>query len=309
MKRVIYLFVVAIFLSNNLWAGVGTTGAAFLKIGVGARPIGMGSAYTALANGVSAIYWNPAGLANLEKREVSAMYSEWISDIRYSFLGYGNPIRKGTVGASLVYLSMGDMEKRGEGREKEGSFGASDLAATLSYSRQVSKSTSLGINLKIIHQRIEEETATGIALDLGNIYKTPIKNLSLGITIQNIGPKMVFIKEGYPLPLTFTIGTGYNIASILNLALDVKHQLIEGRTNICFGTEYLPFQVFALRCGYLARFLKSGINLTSKDQKLGDVYGLGGGLGFKFLGCQLDYAFIPFGALGDTHRISFSVSF
>src|SRR5690348_6207186 len=73
------------------------TGAAFLKIGVGARPIAMGSAFTAQADDVNAIGWNPAGLGRMQRSELSATHTEWLSDLRYDFLGAALPTRFGTM--------------------------------------------------------------------------------------------------------------------------------------------------------------------------------------------------------------------
>jgi len=286
-----------------------STGAAFLKFGVGARPVSMGSAFVAVADDANAIYWNPAGLAGLEKREISAMHTEWITDIRYDFLGYVHPAsRLGTFAGSFSYLSMGEMERRGENREKlSGGFTAYDLAVALSYSRALNQMMNLGVNLRFIQQKIENEDAYGIAFDLGGIYKVPVKGLSLGFTLQNLGPKMKFINEPYSLPLTLTVGAGYRFVPGLTLALDVKHQLIEKRTTLSFGTEYWPFSLLALRAGYVGRLLSSIVD--RRDEKIGDLLGLGAGVGLRLFGYQMDYSFVPFGDLGETHRVSFSAKF
>lgn len=306
--KALVLFLILQLLGSTFVYG-GSTGAAFLKLGVGARPIGMGSAFVAVADDANAIYWNPAGLAGLEKREISAMHTEWITDIRYDFLGYVHPTSKlGTFAGSFSYLSMGEMERRGENREKlSGGFTAYDLAVALSYSRELSQSMNLGVNIRFIQQKIEDEDAYGIAFDLGGIYKMPVKGLSVGFTLQNLGPKMKFIDESYSLPLTLTMGVGYRFVPGLILALDVKHQLIEKRTTLSLGTEYWPFSLLALRAGYVGRLLSAVVNRG--DEKIGDFLGLGAGLGMRLFGYQMDYSFVPFGDLGETHRISFSARF
>jgi len=296
-------------LSGITFAYGRSTGAAFLKLGVGARPIGMGSAFVAIADDANAIYWNPAGLAGLKKREISSMHSEWITDIRYDFLGYVHPANKlGTFAGSFSYLSMGGIERRGENREKlSGGFTAYDLAVALSYSRALSQTMNMGVNLRFIQQKIENEDAYGIAFDLGGIYKMPIKGLSLGFTLQNLGPKMKFISDPYSLPLTLTMGLGYRFVPGLTLALDVRHQLIQKRTTLSLGTEYWPFSLLALRAGYVGRLLSSVVDRN--DEEIGDFLGLGAGLGMRLFGYQMDYSYVPFGDLGETHRISFSFRF
>ena len=288
------------------------SGAAFLKIGVGARPIGMGSAFVAVADDATAVFWNPAGLSQLKTQQINAMHTEWISDINYDYIGYVNPIGKNAIGISVVYLSTGNIEKRGTSGEDLGDFTAYDACATISYARQLSSIVGLGINLKVIQQKIENETANGIAIDIGQMYKLPVTGLSLGIAVQNIGPKMKFIEEEYSLPLTVSIGTAYRILGLLNLGLDVKHQVIDDRTSISFGMEYLPVSVLTLRAGYLMGLLK----LEKETGQVAGVYtdfkeltGVGAGLGFNLGITAVDYAFVPYGDLGNTHRISLLVKF
>ncbi|HCJ66405.1 MAG TPA: hypothetical protein DHV62_03535 [Elusimicrobia bacterium] len=302
----------------NLYAGWGETGAAFLKIGVGARQIGMGGANVALANDVNAIYWNPAGLVQLQKREFTAMHNQWIVDFKYDFLGFAHPLKKAlintrkntgaTLAGGLIYLRLGEFQGRDEYRNKTNTFKAYDAAGIISYAQKVNPRLNLGLNLKYIYEQIEIEKAKGLAVDLGLLYQTGIKNLNLGFTVQNLGPKMKFINEPFSLPLTLTGGIAYTYYG-LNLACDIRWQPIEKRTNISLGTEYWPFKVFALRAGYLTRLFTSNLRFTPKDNVLGKFYGLGAGFGFRFADIGIDYSFVPYGDLGNTHRISFSAKF
>ncbi|MBN1384590.1 MAG: hypothetical protein JW983_06920, partial [Elusimicrobia bacterium] len=111
-----------------------------------------------------------------------------------------------------------------------------------------------------------------------------------------------FISEGYNLPLTATIGAGYNIKNAVTLALDIKRKIYDQKTEISFGTEYSPISMLDLRLGYLKSF-----NVQSSGFR--DLKGLGGGLGVRILNFSTDYAFVPYGDLGNTHRLSFSVKF
>ena len=202
------------------------TGASFLKIGIGARPIGMGSAYTAISDDVQAIQWNPGGLAQLNKKEITAMHSEWFVDTKLEYIGYAFPFKFGVIGGSVIYLSQSEIDSRDENRQKTGVFSADDLAITISYSRQLSVSSkqgSIGLNLKFIQQQIESHQATGIAFDFGSLYRFTTLPLTAGFSIQNLGSQMKFISKSYNLPLTIIIGLGYNI-SLLTLAFDIKQE-------------------------------------------------------------------------------------
>jgi len=261
----------------------------------------MGGAYVGVADDANAISYNPAGLSQLNKNEITAQHTEWISDVKHDFLAGAFPLRNSTVGFSIIYLSQGKLEGRTEDRAKSADFSAYDVATTISYSKSINEKVKLGTNLKIIQQKIETEHATGVAIDIGTLYNTSVKNLTAGLSFQNLGPKMTFISEGYNLPFTATLGAGYNIKNAITLALDIKQKIYDNKTEISFGTEYTPINVLALRVGYLK-------SLNPEDvTNVADFKGLGGGIGLRILNFSTDYAFVPYGDLGNTHRMAFSV--
>src|SRR3989339_1525757 len=258
MKKKILVFAVTFFaLPFYLvtFLSASNTGASFLSIGTSARAISMGGAYVGVANDISAINYNPAGLAQLKESQIMGQHTEWISDIKHDFLAFTRPTLNGTMGLSVIYLSQDSIEGRDENRQRTGSFNAYDVATTLSYSTVILSETknpvSIGTNIKIIQQKIESESATGVAVDIGTQYDTSINNLKLGLSFQNIGPKMTFIQEGYNLPLTATIGLGYTLKRAITLAFDVKRRVYDNKTEILLGTEVTPISLLALRLGYL----------------------------------------------------------
>ncbi|MFH1784302.1 MAG: PorV/PorQ family protein [bacterium] len=289
-----------------------TSGAAFLKIGVGARSIGMGSAFVGLSDDATASFWNPAGLTQLKKNEIHAMHTEWISDMTYDYIGYAIPQRDNTFGVSIIYLSTGNIEKRGASGEEMGDFSAYDSCATVSYARKLSSDIGLGVNVKVIQQKIDNETAKGVAVDIGQMYSISSTGLSLGLAVRNIGPKMKFIEEEYSLPLTVSLGAAYKILGIANIGMDIQYQVIDEKTNVSFGTEYAPVGMLSLRAGYLMKLLSPGSetgSIAGMNSDLGALSGLGAGFGMKLGGTSLDYAFVPYGDLGNTHRLSISSQF
>jgi len=110
IKRKILLLVFAGLASaTSLYAaGVGTTAAQFLKIGVGARAVAMGGAFSAVADNIDAIYWNPAGLSRLEKREFTASHAEMFESTRLDFLAYAHPTSQGTFARSAASANAAD---------------------------------------------------------------------------------------------------------------------------------------------------------------------------------------------------------
>src|SRR5262245_49352629 len=94
-QSVVALALMAGVISSGWAASGGTTGAEILKIGVGARAIAMGEAYTAMADDVSSLYWNPAGLALMQERTASFMYNQMVRDMSYQNAAIGIPLENG----------------------------------------------------------------------------------------------------------------------------------------------------------------------------------------------------------------------
>jgi len=293
-------------LSVTCYADVGEAGAQFLKIGAGARPVGMGGCFAGLADDVNAVYWNPGGLSQIEKREATMMYNRWFQDIGYGYIGYVHPVseKTGVFGGAVSYLVVGDMNRAkvdadGDMVETNGKFGASDTLVTLSYGRKIKK-VNAGISLKYINSKIDDESAAGFAVDLGCLYTTPVPKLNVGLVVQNLGTKMKFISEADPLPLSFKLGASYKMLEedALTLVMDVNIP-VEGNVNVHAGGEYRLLNMMALRMGYKTTTVKG----------LGALSGLSAGCGFSYRGYGIDYAWVPYGDLGNTHRISLTAKF
>ena len=174
---------------------VGTAGAQFLKIGPGARADSLGGAFGALGDDVTTIYWNPAGLTQLEKTSFSATHTNWIADTYFHFVAIGVPIKKiGSIGCSITSLTMGSMEittlEKPEGTGID--FSAGDAAVALTYARQLNEKLSFGLSAKYIYQKIHSESARGVALDVGTLYRTGWRSLRIGMCFSNFGTEMSF---------------------------------------------------------------------------------------------------------------------
>lgn len=278
---------------------VGTTGAQFLKIGIGARPIGMGGTYAGIADDVNTIYWNPAGLAQIKGKELSAQHIVWFQEVNYEYLAYAQPIGNlGTFGLAISYLYLDDIERRETDTDTPiDTFRAADGALTLAYGKKLSKNLLLGVNLKYIYQTIYDKIAQGAAVDLGALYQFTSK-LQVGLVAQNLGTPIEFIEQSDPLPLNIKLGVGYKLLKDkLTLGLDVNYPM-DNNLNANIGAEYnLKFGNFSfpIRAGYK----------TLNDFKTID--GLGVGLGFSWTGYALDIAWVPYGDLGNTYRVSLKI--
>ena len=275
------------------------SGLSFLKIGVGARATGMASAYTALANDVTSIYWNPAGLASVRRNELSAMHSEWLAGSNFDFLGFGRPWKAGSVALGVSALTHPTFEARDETGRKVGSFDARDTAFTLAYGQRLMPGLQTGVGFKLIQSQIGQDRGQGYAFDLGMSWNSAQRPVSLGASVLNLGPGIRYIGETTRLPLTFSLGAAWHAIAGLSLAADARRLVYDGRTTLSIGTEYMLLPMFTVRGGYL---LSSATSLQQANA-------LGMGFGLKLMGQKVDYAFTPFGELGATQRISLNWRF
>lgn len=282
--------------------------ASFLKLGVGARAVGMAGAYTAIADDVNALAWNPAGLSALEKRELGAMHAEMAEQTRYGFAGFAQPSKYGTFAVGGVYLDHGSLDGRDANGRPTSYYGASDQAVSLGWGSRLETGLRLGGVVKYIRSAIGGTSAQGFALDLGGQYALSSVGPGvplLGLAVQNLGPGLKFEDHTSQLPLTVAVGAGYRLPKGLTLAMDFKQRPHAKESEFSAGAEYALLTNFALRAGYTTTQAESG-------SSMGDFSALNGfatGLGFKVRGCSLDYSFTPMGELGNVQRFSLGARF
>jgi hypothetical protein len=310
MKKVISILVVALFtLSSFSYASfsksdIGTASAQFLKIGIGARGIGMAGAQTAVTDEVDSIYWNPAGLVNVKDRQASLMDYIWFQDINYQTAEYAQNTKYGVFGAMINYLSMDSIQKRDNIGTPEGDFNPNDMAITVSYAKEV-KNIPVGANLKYISSKIDDVSANAVALDLGAQYKYDDR-LGFGFVMQNLGTKMKYLSKSEKLPFTVKAGAVYDMPikdKTVKLALDLDAP-IDDQIYFAFGAEY---KIKGLIKDELQLIPRIGYNTNTND--LNGTKNINLGTGFEYKGYRLDYAWSPYGELGDSHQISLLVKF
>lgn len=281
----------------------GTTAAAFLKIPAGARPSGMGETFVAIGDDVNAVYWNPAGLGTLDRAEVTAMHSIWFSDIKYDFLAFAYPTSIGTFGINATLVSMGTFEGYTIDSQNNpvatGYYTARDLSIGASFAYEVDTNIYIGGTLKYINEIIDDMSAYGFALDTGFLYKDIIENVSIGLNIQNIGPAMKYKNVSSRMPLNFKIGVSAKPVRIFTYAIDFDIPT-DNKLKLNTGIELWIQNLVAIRVGYSFRF--GDFEYSTR------LAGLSSGIGFKISNDYfLDYVFVPYGNLGNTHRFAISV--
>lgn len=295
--------VLILLLPMSSWAGgVGTTAAQFLKIGVGARAMGMAGAYAAVTDDAHVLYWNPAGIAGMERPQLASTYNVLYQDTSQGFLSYAHPMDgKGVWGVGINYLQVADIEKRtGDTTAALSTFAAKDSALFGSYALSFNN-LSLGASLKFIQLKLDSDSASAFALDLGSLYKMSDLPLTFGLSVLNVGTSVKYKSASDPLPLGVKLGAAYKLFNDKLLVTAGGDSWIqESRSYLQCGVEYMPVSILALRTGY---------QVGRSSDKLEGLTGVSAGMGFTIKKFIIDYAYVPFGNLGDTHRLSFTFTF
>ena len=190
MKIYIFtIFLITISSLTNAQSNIATTSAAFLEIGPGARSLGMGSAYVSVADDASSIYWNPAGIVNVNKPEVQSFYSPWLVETQFYYNTAVVPMGTyGSIGLSFTALTMDEMMVRTvqdpEPDEYGQKFDAGNISMGITYAKRLTDRFSFGFQTKFIQESIWQMKAQGYALDIGTMFVTK-SNLNICMSISN----------------------------------------------------------------------------------------------------------------------------
>jgi opacity protein-like surface antigen len=345
MRRyIIAVFTVALFLFwtclgfaqlTRSTARTGTSAAQFLKIGAGARPLGMAGAFTSLIGDINSIYWNPAGIARIYGGEATFNHASWLAETNYDFAAFALDLGEfGTVGASVISFRVPEDVVRtyqfpeGDGRR----FDASSLALGVSYARNLTDRFSLGFTAKYIREQLWNETANGFAVDFGTLYITPFRDLRIGASITNFGTKMRlegrellfnqnaisisgsneisnipsnYQTDYFDVPLTFRIGISMDVVQTdlfrATAAIDATHPN-DNNEYVNSGIELGYKETFFARIGYKSLFLRDS------EQSIA----AGAGINYNIVGAiniKVDYAYADYGRLSGVHFVSIGLKF
>ncbi len=313
----------------------GTTAAKFLSIGVGPRANAMGGAYSAIANDVSAMYWNPAGIANVNEVQTLFTYTRMFADINVNYFGIVFPAGSiGTFGASITALNVGEMDVTSEyfpdGTGEK--FDAGSYAFTLTYSRFITQDFAVGVNIKYIREDIFNSSADGIGFDIGTVFNTPFYGIKFASSISNYGSKLqmagddllirhdpdptragnnqtidaYYKTDQFELPLRLQVGLAREFKIMddhkLTIAVDAIHPN-DNNQWVNVGGEISMFNdLISLRGGYKTLFLE--------DTQEGLTLGAGikyDGLGFFKV--AVDYSYQKMKYLDNMHSFGVMLGF
>ncbi len=330
-KRNIWIPVALLALQMTAWGqnpNLGSSGAQFLKIPVSARGAAMGGAYVAICQDATSPFWNPAGITRVKTHAVHFSHAKWFDTFDFNAAAYVfNGGTFGTLAASVTMLGVDEMEitTELEPNGTGGYFDAQDVAVALSYGRDLTDRFRVGLTARYVQQRIWNESANGLAFDVGTQYQLPFRNLTIAMCMSNFGGDMKYsgadlsVKwdeddylpnrlvptqletEAYALPLSFAFGIAMDLFRMQHakciIALDAVHPN-DNSERIHLGTEITFFDRLALRAGYK-------INMDE------ELYDIGFGVNAFSLGIPLsiDYAYSAYDILPDVHRFSFGLAF
>lgn len=301
-----------LFLCPPMAGAAESSAAQFLKLGFGARALGLGESVVAVRDDISNLYYNPAGLAGREAgREIMVSHSWHIQDMGLSQLGYANK----RFAASFIYFSAGDLEGRDANGGLTSNFTAEDFALSAGYGFKL-LGFNAGANAKLIRQRIKNSAANAVAADFGVMYAFADSPFKFGASLANLGTKIKFEDEGYPLPLVIRLGFSADFMGKVPLLACAEMDFPNDSKGVLrLGLEYGGFENLALRAGYKTvssddRDAVLGTNLGGGGSSgVSNLYGFFMGVGFKFKSASLDYALLPYGELGNSHRFSVGMKF
>lgn len=339
IKRFIAALMVVLMTAGMSFGQVkktGYTGAAFLKVGVGARAVALGSAATSMTGEVNQMFWNPAGIALSNGQwQATFTYNKWIADINHTAAGVAHDFGNlGTIGIGFISFGLSGITADRDAvpsflsgsftpfdNQTSGTYDYLDLALQLTYARNFTDRLALGFSVKMINQSIDEESANTFAFDFGSTYKIGFRNATIGARINNLGKDLKFFDSGTPLPLNFSVGGSIDVFSkedhrVTFMADATKPQ--DADQLVFTGGEYMFSDLVAVRGGW--KFNYSGVDDKKRNEfdqreikaaRTEEGVSLGAGLkvpmGDKKL--MLDYAFTEFGLLDNTHRFSINVAF
>ncbi|MCR4296980.1 MAG: hypothetical protein NUW21_15725 [Elusimicrobia bacterium] len=336
LRAAVLLPALALAASAAFQTDAGVNGAQFLKIGAGARALGMGEAMAASAEGPEAMYWNPGGLAAARGLELAYARAELPASVHHDYAALALPLgwTGGVVGFSFTRLSQAPIERVDNVGVEHGSFAPHSEAFSIGYARAFSEDDDLtqdrgyfrdswnlpgaarrfedddrepwtgsfraGAALKIVSETIGARTATTATGDGGVIYRPSDRPaLALAWAFRNAGGRLRYIRQSEPLPLEFSLAAAHDWEPERGRVVTAIEAVVplHARPYGKLGAEWA--RSVSRRVEAVGRVGFQG--RTAPD--LGVLSGLTVGAGARVNGFSFDLAFQPLGQLGEAFRL------
>jgi len=279
-----------------------------------ARAMGMGSAVVAVDQGSASLLWNPAGLGRMDSKEVGLHHNSGLGGTVQEILVVGMPLGEveeagkggslGGIAASLGYVNYGSFTGADDLGQRTGSYNSGDFSGSLGWGKELLPSLSGGVVLKGNHSSFGNKTFQTYSSDLGLLWNV-IPSLDLGVGYSNLqfGGGIA----GAPLAAGWRLGAGWNATKHWLLAASTELQEKDAMKRVQLGTEVLIGDV-EKKSNVLA--LRGGYQMSFPNRELGALAGMTLGVGYTVTrSIVLDYAMLPAGDLGASHRLSLTFKF
>ncbi len=298
---------------------VGTTSFQFLKVMMSARSTAMGGAYSSLAYGADAVFWNPGLLPTVQRFDAEFSYVDYFFDIRHSsFAAAYSAGHWGTLGVQVLLTDVGEIEEttvsalgfNADGTYNPGltgnTFSPGAFVVGVSWARAVTDQFSFGLTTKFVREDLVAESASSLVFDGGLVYDTGYRSVKISATVRQFGPEVKFVEEKFPLPQTFNIGVSAYLMSpnqnmfrtSENHKLLVAFDMVQPRDfdqQYNVGMEYGFNDMVFLRGGYKINYDEEGLAL---------------GMGIHLQNYRFDYSFNDYGEFLDgVHRFTLGLNF
>ena len=303
---------------------VGTSAANWLKIESGVRGISMGGSQVASGSGISGVFYNPASIAFGQSSEVYYSKSYYLAGISHNTLGYVTKLTfSDYLGLYLFYLDSGEMDVTtvispdGTGEK----FSVLDLSVRFLYGKQLTDRLRIGVALKYFREEIYTAHMQSLVVDVGSNFDTGIYGFDLGMSVSNFGPEVQYegdaldvtvdddiavsgklskITSKFSVPLTFRIG-------LSNDVIGGDEGSVHRLTLSADGINPIDYTVYGgLGVEYSWRdiaFIRGGTKLFH------DTAGMSLGGWLKWSIFEIDYAYVNYGILEETHQYGISLEF
>lgn len=307
----------ALGLASQSWATVnkdaGSSAASFLKLGAGARAGAMADSFSAIADDVHAVYYNPAGLSQLRGTQLAGAHTSFIQDVNYEVLEVAYPWGKRedhsrhVLALGIDYLSVGKIDRRAtDTTDSMGSFDSTDASYGLTYAFAFNRQLSAGVSAKLLSQRIDTYRSDSFASDIGVLYRVNPDGrvpVSVAGVLRNWGGRVSYVSgTSDPLPISFTVGLGIH-AWPDRLRFNVE--AVKYRDTGLFGAlgaEYYHPLTKDIKAAFRGGY-------SSHYRDIAGLNGMAMGMGLTYQMVSFDFAWLPFGRLGDTFRYSLLLKF
>jgi hypothetical protein len=264
-----------------------------------ARDMAIGTAFVGVADDTSALYFNPAGLSGLQSPEIALHHNSYLAGTFQETLSAGFPAgNRGGLAFSLDYVGWGTLDLRDAFGASQGSYSDSDVGFTAGWGMEILPGFSGGLAMRGLQQKVVNDLYTSLAGDMGVLWRLG-KNLRLGMSYLNLGTSVA----GSQLSGDWKAGGSYlfNFGTSFTLLTALSGDWTPGGVGSAqAGLEGTLDRQWTLRVGYQLPFY---------DNQIDGLTGLTAGAGIKISSLALDYAYLPFGTLGDSNRISLTYQF